>query len=119
MQEYADAVRRHVCSVCIDGEFSPDGEFVRCGLPSGRSCPVESYLPEVVEIVERIESPWMEDYVSELRRTVCSHCAQTPEGVCELRIKAECSLDTYFMLVAEAVEEVRDRRRSANFIHSH
>lgn len=119
MQEYADAVRRHVCSVCIDGMFNATGEFERCGLPSGRACPIESYLPEVIKIVESIDSPWMEDYVEELRQTVCNHCNQTPAGICDLRLKAECSLDTYFMLVAEAVEEVRDRHRSAGFIHSH
>lgn len=112
MQEYLEAIRRRVCSVCIDGIFENDRESVRCGLPKDRTCPIERHLPQVIEIVESIDSPWMEDYVELLREKVCSNCEQTEEGVCDFRLKTDCALDTYFMLVAEAIEEVRDRKKN-------
>jgi hypothetical protein len=110
MQEYLEAVRRRVCSVCIDGVFEDQHKFVRCGLPADRTCPIELYLPQVVDLVESIDSPRMDDYVKILRDKVCSMCEQTKEGVCELRLKADCALDRYFMLVAEAIEEVQKQR---------
>lgn len=112
MQDYLDAIRRRVCSVCIDGIFEREGEFVRCGLPADRTCPIERHLPRVIEVIESIESPWMEDYVELLRKKVCTECEQTVEGTCDFRLKADCALDTYFMLVAEAIEEVRDQRKN-------
>ncbi len=48
MKEFLEAVRKSVCSVCIDGIFDGNEQFVRCGLPEKRICPIEMYLPEVV-----------------------------------------------------------------------
>lgn len=107
MQEYLEAIRRRVCSVCIDAVYRDGHQFVRCGLPAGRTCPVELYLPQVVEVVETVDSPLIEDYVTILRDKVCALCEQSPEDVCALRLQADCALDRYFMLVAEAIEEVR------------
>lgn len=111
-KDYLDAIQRHVCSVCIDGIFQNDCEWVRCGLPDDRVCPIERHLPQVIEIVESIDSPWMEDYIGSLREKVCSNCEQTEAGNCDFRLKADCALDTYFMLVAGAIEEVRDRNQA-------
>lgn len=116
-QEYLDAIRRKVCRVCIDGSFAEDPEWMLCRLPKDRTCPVERHLPQVIEVVESISSPWMEDYVDALRGKVCGDCEQTPAGICDFRLKADCALDTYFMLVAEAIEEVRDRHPAINNIH--
>ncbi len=110
MQKYLEAIRSKVCDVCIDGVFDAEGHFVKCGLPSDRTCPVEFYLPELVDVIESVESPLMDDYVEVLRERICSHCQENEEGICALRIKAECPLDTYFMLVAEAIEEVRGEK---------
>jgi hypothetical protein len=107
MQDYLDAIRRRVCSVCIDAVYSDGHQFVRCGLPKSRTCPVELYLPQVIEVVESVDSPLIEDYVTVLRDKVCAVCEQSQEGVCALRLKADCALDRYFMLVAEAIEEVQ------------
>ncbi|MFQ6114819.1 MAG: hypothetical protein ACE5NG_12185 [bacterium] len=114
MQEYLEAVRRRVCSVCIDGVFENEHKFVRCGLSPDRTCPIEMYLPEVVEVVKSIESPRIEDYLKLLRDKVCSACEQTEEGVCDLRLKADCALDRYFMLVAQAIEEVQAQRGNSS-----
>jgi hypothetical protein len=107
MQPYLDAIRRRVCTVCIDGIFNKQNEFVRCGLPVGRTCPIELYLPQVIDVMESIDSMEMEDYVALLRDKVCALCAQDDDGMCALRLRADCALDRYFMLVAGAIEEVR------------
>lgn len=107
MQDYLDAIQRHVCSVCIDGIFENEHKFVRCGLPADRTCPVELHLPQVLEVVESIDSPRLEDYVTRLREKVCAECENSEEEGCDLRLKADCALDRYFMLVAEAIEEAQ------------
>lgn len=106
-ERYLEAIRRRVCSVCIDGIFDGKGQFMHCGLPAGRTCPIETYLPNVIEIVETIESPKIEDYLAVLHEKVCPHCEQTSDGICELRLRADCALDRYFILVAGAIEEVQ------------
>ena len=111
-QEYLEAVRSRVCVVCIDGIFDCKGEWVRCGLPADRTCPIEVYLPEVIEIVEAIEISRIEDYIEILREKVCTMCEQTENGKCEFRLHADCALDRYFMLVAGAIDEVQSKRRN-------
>lgn len=110
-QEYLDAVRERVCPVCMDSVMHGK-EFVRCGLPDARACPIELYLPQVVEVVESVDSPLMTDYVSTLREKVCALCENSEGDFCALRLHADCALDRYFMLVAEAVQEV-DMRLNA------
>jgi hypothetical protein len=107
MQPYFEAIRRRVCSVCIDGIFDKENHFVTCGLSMGKTCPVELYLPQVIDVVESTQSSNMEDYVTVLRDKVCAFCAQDDDGMCALRLHADCALDRYFMLVAGAIEEVR------------
>lgn len=106
-QTYLDAIRSRVCSVCIDGIFDGKNQFVRCGLPKERTCPIEVYLPQIIDVVESIESPRMEDYVDILRLNVCAICEHSEDGKCDLRLQADCALDRYFMLVAGAIEEVQ------------
>ena len=109
--DYLEAIRERVCAVCLDGVFDAQEKFLYCGLPKGRTCHIKLYLPEVLEVLSAIDSPRMDDYVALLQEKVCRHCQQAPDGTCALRLKAECPLDTYFMLVAEAIEEVRSRKR--------
>jgi hypothetical protein len=107
-QEYLDAIRCRVCTVCMDAAMFGDG-LVCCGLPVGRTCPVEAHLPQVIEVVESVDSPLMEDYVKVLRDKVCAVCENSEGDFCALRLQADCALDRYFMLVAEAIEEVATR----------
>jgi hypothetical protein len=111
MQEYLDAIHDRVCPVCMDAVMRGD-RFVRCGLPAGRTCPVELYLPQVLEVIESVESPLVEDYVPALRNKVCAFCDYSEGEYCELRVQADCALDRYFVLVAEAIDEVRTRKRA-------
>ncbi len=107
-QEYLDAIRERVCPYCMDS-IMHGKQFVRCGLPSVRKCPIELYLPQVVEVVESVDSPLITDYVSTLRDKVCAFCGNSEGDFCALRLHADCALDRYFMLVAEAVQSVNLR----------
>lgn len=113
LQEYAAAVRNRVCPVCLDAVMHGD-RFVRCGLPAGRKCPVELYLPQVIDTVESVDSWLMEDYVRVLREKVCAFCANSEGGVCVLRLQADCALDRYFMLVIDAIEGARMQLQARN-----
>ncbi len=112
MHEYLPAIRQRVCLVCVDGIFKSKHEFVRCGLSKNWQCPVEQYLPKVVEVVESVDSSKMDDYFALLHEKVCLECEQSKDGVCELRLKSDCPLDRYFMLVAGAIEEVKGARKN-------
>lgn len=107
-QEYLDAIREQVCPVCMDSVMYGK-QFARCGLPADRACPIELYLPQVVEVVESVESPLITDYISTLRDKVCAFCENSDGDFCALRLHADCALDRYFMLVAEAVQSVNAR----------
>ncbi|MCI0691082.1 hypothetical protein L0337_03635 [candidate division KSB1 bacterium] len=113
MQAYLDAVRNNVCPVCLDAVMAGN-QFVRCGLPAGRKCPVEIYLPQVVEVVESVDSWLMDDYVEALREKVCAFCENSTGDFCALRLQADCALDRYFMLVADAIKEVDTRTNAVN-----
>jgi hypothetical protein len=113
MQEYLEAIRSRVCPLCLDAVMVRD-QFVRCGLPAGRKCPVEIYLPQVVEVVESVDSWLMDDYVEALREKVCALCGNSAGDFCALRLQADCALDRYFMLVADAIKEVDTRMNAVN-----
>ena len=102
-QAYTDAIRRRVCSVCLDAQ--DDG---RCGLTK-RVCAIEKHLPRVVETVLSVDSDRMDEYVAAIRAQVCGRCPeQSPEGPCELRNRGDCALDMYLFLVVDAIQEVRE-----------
>lgn len=100
-EEYLDAIRRKVCSVCLDRR--DDGS---CGL-SHRTCAIEVHLPRVVETVLRIESDRIDEYVAAIEAEVCGRCESGQGERCENREKGECALNTYLFLVVEAVQDVR------------
>lgn len=102
---YLEAIRAHVCRVCIDQK--DDGT---CGL-ARRTCPIESHLPRLVAALSRVDSPRMDEYEAAVRAEVCPGCAgQDATGACTFRDAAECALLTYLPLVLDAIESVRAGR---------
>ncbi len=99
---YMRAIKKRVCAVCE--EQTTEGT---CGLPLGAVCPIELYLPKIVDVVHGVSSINMKDYVEALRNSVCASCPnQNPDGACLFRSKADCGLNRYFSLVVDAIEEV-------------
>jgi len=96
-----------VCSVCLDSR-----DDLSCGL-TGRVCAIEAHLPRLVEVLSRIDSPRIDDYVVAVRNEICSGCRERrADGSCELRASATCALDAYLPLVVDALEDVNSRRVS-------
>ena len=106
-QAYWDAIRRHVCGVCLDQ--ADDGS---CGL-TRRVCALEKHLPALVNALVSVRSDRMDEYVAAIEAQVCSHCPdQDAQGQCRLRDAARCALHSYLSLVVEAVEEVHGSLRA-------
>jgi hypothetical protein len=106
-REYLEAIRLKVCSVCLDSR-----DDLSCGL-TGRLCAIEAHLPRLVEVLSRIDSPRIDEYVLAVRNEICGGCRdQRADGGCELRASASCALDAYLPLVVDAIEEVNARRPS-------
>jgi hypothetical protein len=103
-QAYWEAIRRRVCSVCLDN--ADDGS---CGL-GGRACAIEAHLPRLVETILSVESGRMDEFVTAVESQICGQCTdQDPQGFCRLRQRGDCALSIYLPLVVEAIEEVEGR----------
>ncbi len=103
---YEDAIKRHVCSHCID--FGMDG---KCHSIDPQGCAIFRFLPDVVTITKFVASGLkMEPYIEALRTNVCMKCKnQSSGGECKLRDGFDCGLDRYLPLVIDAMEEVQER----------
>jgi hypothetical protein len=113
-EEYKDALRGAVCSMCIC--FSPDKTATgRCVHENSGQCSLFAKLDEVVDVVAKVHSGSVVPYVEQLRRDVCAKCEHQDErGVCEVRDSAGpvpnwCVLDAYFNLIVGTIEEVQQR----------
>ena len=103
---YEEALMRHVCSHCID--FGKDGI---CHSPDPEGCAVFRFLPELVAICERLNSPKIGPYTEAVRKDICMKCrGGNPEGKCPLRDTLDCGLDRYLSLILEAIDEVNEER---------
>lgn len=102
MEKYYSAIRDSVCAICADS--SEAGE---CELTSKESCAIKLYLPQIVDVVQKIDSENFEDYYKKLKDTVCKKCKGKDEnGHCTLKDDANCSLDRYFSIIVETVKKV-------------
>jgi hypothetical protein len=102
MQKYIKAVENNICKMCIDSD--DDGN---CLLTEEENCAVQSYLPEIVNIVHEINSDNHEIIHKRLKEVVCTNCkARDEEGNCYLRENANCALDRYFDLIVETIKKV-------------
>ncbi|MCG3179199.1 MAG: hypothetical protein BIFFINMI_01532 [Phycisphaerae bacterium] len=106
-QRYLRAIQARVCRNCVD--LMADGT---CGVHD-RVCPVERNLKQILQVVNRVKSDSVEPYLLLLRREVCANCEhEDMAGECTLRNEAGCALDRYFVLIIDAIEEVRSQIRA-------
>ena len=99
---YEEAVRKRVCSKCID--FGQDGV---CHGRDFQGCAIFRYLPQLVAIAHETHERSIGPYLRAVREKVCMQCRNPdPDGHCELRDTVNCGLDRYLPLVLEAIEEV-------------
>ncbi|MFC2133342.1 hypothetical protein ACFLTH_01890 [Bacteroidota bacterium] len=102
MQKYIDAIKNHVCTICVDST-----EEGNCTLNEKELCAVQLFLPQILEIVHSKETDDVEEYYKMLKDTVCKECKTRDEnGHCYLREDANCSLDRYFSVIVETIQKV-------------
>ena len=112
MDEYKDAMRDAICSVCVSF-VEDESDSTRCAYENSGQCSLFAHLPGVVEAISRVKSNSIKDYETMLRQAVCAKCDhQDSRGVCSLRdsrapVPTWCVLDTYFNLIVGAVEDVQ------------
>jgi len=98
---FREAIREHVCGVCLDQR--DDGS---CGL-TRRVCAIDRHLPRLAEVLSQIQSSRMDEYEAAVRAEICGTCPeQEAGGRCALREEVECALFAYLPLVLEAIESV-------------
>jgi hypothetical protein len=101
LAELETLVRNRICGVCSDRKT--DGT---CGLEEPASCALFRLFPQVAEAIRTTDSNDLEDYIHAIRRHVCSVCtSQDSAGNCDSRQEVQCALDSYLLLVVEAIEE--------------
>jgi hypothetical protein len=98
---YREALRRRVCSVCLDSR--DDGS---CGLDRGRTCALDRHGPRLIDAMLKVKSSRMDEYFTALESEICSRChEQDAKGNCRLRNEGACALAVYLPLIVDAIEE--------------
>ncbi len=103
MDTYLKAIREKVCSICVDSD-----ENGKCKMTDDESCAVELYIDKIVDVVHSVQSDKVSDYVDALHQKICVECRGSSER-CNLRLDVNCSLDRYFPLIVDVIQNV-DRK---------
>ena len=101
-QKYLEEVQTRICPKCIDG----DGRG-NCLIVRGSECAVKRFFPQILDAVWSVCDASIEPYEAALRTRVCGSCTnQSQDGRCAIRDDIECSLDRYFPLIVQVIEEL-------------
>jgi hypothetical protein len=106
LDQYREALTKAVCVECLHHS----GQGV-CGIGGSEDCALMRFLPEVVSIVNTIDSTMLHDYVHELHNVVCVSCSANEEGTCMLRGTSGCPLDLHFPLIVSTIKEVQAKEQ--------
>jgi len=99
-----EALRRRVCSVCVDRNVDGD-----CNLNARHECSLFERVPEIASALLRVHSDTIDDYIAVIREEVCDNCPNQDEsGFCHVREEVRCALDRYLLLIVDALEEARE-----------
>jgi hypothetical protein len=102
MDKYLKAIKNNICSICVDST-----DKGKCTLNKEEICAVEQFLPQIVEVVHKVNSDYIDDYYKSLKDVVCKNCrTQEENGNCFLREDSNCSLDRYFSSIVEIIKKV-------------
>lgn len=103
--EYERAIKDAAAAGCLDRDKEGN-----CAPPEGRTCALELNLRDIVTAVKAVKSQRMDEYAASIRENVCTHCINQDEhGYCLYRDRLDCCLDTFMMLVVDAIEQVDAR----------
>ena len=106
LQELETIVRDKICRVCSDRTETGD-----CGLEQPSACALFRLFPQVAKAIQSVNSDDIQDYIQAIRNGVCSICQdQMSNGACDTRQQVKCSLDSYLLLIVDAIEEATGRK---------
>jgi hypothetical protein len=101
LAELESIVRNRICHVCT--ERTDSGE---CGREDPSGCALFRLFPEAAKAIQSVKSDDIHEYIEAIRRNVCSVCVdRNSDGSCEERQQVRCALDSYLLLVVDAIEE--------------
>jgi hypothetical protein len=96
------SVTQTTCAVCLDR--TDDGE---CMVPArGADCPVNTFFPEVVDIVRRSPDAGMDAVFAAVEAEICPRCREIArDGTCGRRNRGECALHAYLPITVDAIDQ--------------
>jgi hypothetical protein len=97
--EYLNEIRKQVCACCV--ERPPGGP--PCA-PLGKQCGIELHLPQLIDAIQKVQSPLIEPYLDKNRQQICQKCVFLHSSICP------CPMDSLAVLLVQAVETVDQRR---------
>ena len=101
LAELEEIVRNKICKLCT--ERTVDGG---CNLEDPNGCALFRLFPQVAQAIQSVDSDEIGPYIDAIRLDVCSVCQdQAADGPCEQRRLVQCALDSYLILVVDAIEE--------------
>jgi len=97
-----EALRRRVCSVCLDRR--DDGT---CGRGGEIGCALDEQLELVASALSASRGQPLEARARAIEEQVCRHCSGPDHGgSCRLGERGECAVRDYLPLIARVVDEV-------------
>ena len=106
-QEYLEEILSRICPKCVDGDGAGN-----CRISNGKECAVKRFYPQILDVVRSTYSTSMVPYEAALREKICTVCVhQAGDGKCAVRDDVECSLDRYFPLIVQVIEELDLKKR--------
>lgn len=109
MQHYFTQIQNKICENCDYAIRGDEQQFLFCGMPGGKSCMIEHFLPELVEVINSFDALPQENPIIEIRCKICSKCNQFKYGSCPLTGVGECTLDNNLHNVLLAIGDSRRR----------
>ena len=110
LTELEAIVRNRICTLCT--ERTSDGQ---CGMETPADCALFRLFPQVAQAIRSVSSDDICDYIAAIRANVCSVChQQDADGSCETRQMVQCALDSYLLLVVDAIEEATGKTFDRN-----
>jgi len=105
LEIYRKVLDREVCSKCRKSGYENS-----CQVGARGICPLNLHLKNIVEaVLSTPRSGRASDYLPKIRQLVCSQCENQDEhGACSSREQAACGLDSFIVLVIQAIENAHD-----------
>lgn len=101
---------REVCPVCV--HKTADSGCTVTNRVDRFECPVFEWADKIAELARDIDSPRLDDYITQIQSIICPDCRQAADGRCKDRDHLDCPVDLYLGLIIPIIEEELKAERS-------